>query len=121
MEKIAVPVVNGELSMHFGHCEKFAIADVVDGTIKQIIYAVPPEHAPGVYPHWLSTEGVNVIITGGMGERAQQMFAQEGIKVVFAFEIASPETLISKYMSGSLEEKDNGCDHPGEHDCEGHH
>ena len=121
MERIAIPVVSDELSMHFGHCEKFAIADVVEGTIKQVIYAVPPQHAPGIYPKWLSGEGVNTIITGGMGVRAQQLFAQEGIKVVFAAEIATPETLINKYISGGLEEKENGCDHPGEHDCEGHH
>jgi ATP-binding protein involved in chromosome partitioning len=111
VERIAVPVVNEELSMHFGHCEHFAIVDVENGEIKSINYYNPPQHAPGVYPQWLAQEGVNTIITGGMGVRAQELFTQNGIKVVFSGEIATPETLISKYLSGGLKESDNTCDH----------
>ena len=30
--KIAIPLANGQLAMHFGHCEQFALIDVDEAT-----------------------------------------------------------------------------------------
>lgn len=111
--KIAIPVTDGRLSLHFGHCEKFAIFDVDDGTSKVISRedAAPPAHAPGVLPQWLSENNVSVIIAGGMGQRAQQLFAQNDIKVVVGASGGSPEELVSAYLENKLETGENICDH----------
>ena len=65
--------------MHFGHCEKFALVDV-DPVTKQITASsevAAPEHQPGLLPPWLKERGVNLVIAGGMGARAQTLFQSE--------------------------------------------
>ena len=71
--KIAIPVEAGRVSMHFGHCQQFEVYEVneTDHTIIGKAAHTPPPHEPGVLPRWLHELGANVIITGGMGPRAQ--------------------------------------------------
>jgi len=111
--RIAVPLAQGKLSLHFGHCDQFAIFDIDDNT-KNVINrkdAVPPTHAPGALPKWLHENNVNVIIASGMGQRAQQLFAQNDIKVVIGASGQSPEDMVSAYLENTLETGDNICDH----------
>ena len=111
--RIAVPLAQGKLSLHFGHCDQFAIFDVDDNLNKVINRkdATPPGHAPGVLPKWLHENNVSVIIAGGMGQRAQQLFAQNNIKVIIGASDGSPEELVSAYLQDTLETGDNICDH----------
>jgi predicted Fe-Mo cluster-binding NifX family protein len=111
--KIAIPVANGNLCLHFGHCEKFVIVDV-DETTKTITgkeEVVPPPHEPGVLPKWLHEKGANVIIAGGMGMRAQQFFSEYGIKVVVGAPPEHPQTVVQNYLKGTLVTGSNVCDH----------
>jgi len=111
--RIAVPLAQGKLSLHFGHCDQFAIFDIDDNLKKAINRkdATPPGHEPGVLPQWLHENNVNVIIAGGMGQRAQQLFVQNNIKVVIGASGRSPEELVLAYLDNTLETGDNICDH----------
>jgi predicted Fe-Mo cluster-binding NifX family protein len=113
IHKIAIPIVEGHLSAHFGHCEEFAIFDV-DLENKKIIgqeKAPSPPHEPGLLPRWLGEKGVNVIIAGGMGTQAQQLFAESGITVSVGAPADDPEKIVLSYMDSVLELGDNTCDH----------
>ena len=111
--KIAIPLAAGRLSMHFGHCEEFFLADVDEQTrqITQSRREQPPAHQPGVLPAWLHEQGANVIIAGGMGQRAQQLFAQHDIDVVIGAGALPPEELIAAYLNDALQTGENICDH----------
>lgn len=111
--KIAIPLVQGQLSLHFGHCEKFAVIDTDDNSneITSREDLTPPPHEPGVLPKWLGDMGVNIIIAGGIGQRAQQLFAQNGIKVVIGASSGTPEELVTAYLQDTLKTGDNICDH----------
>jgi len=111
--RIAIPVTDGKLSAHFGHCEEFALVDVDEQTreIANVTKLLPPAHEPGVLPEWLSEQKADVVIAGGMGQRAQQLFAQNNIKVVVGASDQSPEELVSAYLNNTLETGDNVCDH----------
>ena len=110
--KIAIPLADGRLSMHFGHCEQFALVETDEqNNIVNTALLSPPGHEPGVLPAWLHEQGANVIIAGGMGMRAQQLFAQNDIRVVVGAPGEEPEQLVSAYLSGTLETGDNICDH----------
>ena len=79
--RCAIPVTGGMMSPHFGHCEQFALFDV-DEQKKEIInkeLVLSPEHQPGLLPAWLAEKGVTVVIAGGMGPRALDIFRQYGI------------------------------------------
>ncbi|MGV8058759.1 MAG: NifB/NifX family molybdenum-iron cluster-binding protein [Smithellaceae bacterium] len=111
--KIAIPLAEGKLTMHFGHCASFALVDVEPQTNKIIKREdiVPPPHEPGLLPPWLAERGVNMIIAGGMGQRAQQLFAQQDIKVVVGAPAELPEKLITDFFAGTLQVGENVCDH----------
>ena len=111
--KIAIPVAAGKLCPHFGHCREFAIIDV-DTDSREIISksSVPaPPHQPGLLPRWLAEKGAEVIIAGGMGSRAQSLFAQNGITVVVGASPEEPDVVVGNYLQGTLRIGENLCDH----------
>jgi ATP-binding protein involved in chromosome partitioning len=108
---IAIPTAGGKLCSHFGHCEQFALVETEDGKIKGKTMQTPPPHEPGVLPKWLHDQGASVIIAGGMGARAKELFDQNGIKVVTGAPMDSPESLVNQYLSDNLITGDNACDH----------
>ena len=111
--KIAIPVADGKLCMHFGHCEQFALVDVSEDkkTITATNLLTPPPHEPGVLPRWLHEQGANIIIAGGMGQRAQGLFTQNGIEVVVGAPALAPQEVVESYLNGTLEVGSNVCDH----------
>jgi len=111
--RIAIPLTEGKLSQHFGHCEQFAIIDVDSDSknIRSQELVLPPAHEPGVLPAWLAGLHVELVITGGMGQRAQQLFAKNNINVVVGAPDNEPQELISQYLAGQLQCGQNLCDH----------
>ena len=111
--RFAVPLAEGVLCNHFGHCETFALLDATagDNTITARQDEVPPPHEPGLLPKWLAEKGVTTVIAGGMGMRAQNLFSGHGIKVVTGAPNDTPEILVANYLQGVLETGDNMCDH----------
>lgn len=109
--KIAVPLADGKLTAHFGHCQEFALIEVEGNEIKEKETLVPPPHEPGVLPSWLHNLGADVIIAGGMGGRALRLFEQNGIRVVTGALSLDPEELVRSYMNNTLVTGNNVCDH----------
>jgi ATP-binding protein involved in chromosome partitioning len=111
--RAAIPMAAGKLATHFGHCERFAMIDF-DPEAKRILGTEEleaPEHEPGLLPRWLSERGAKLIIAGGMGVRAQDLFAENGIKVVLGASAETPQSLVTAYMEGTLRTGENTCDH----------
>ena len=111
--RIAMPLAAGRLCMHFGHCEHFALVDVdeADHKARGTTLLTPPPHEPGLLPRWLHQQGADVVIAGGMGQRAQQLFAQSGIRVLVGAPAGTPEELVAAYLGGTLKPRQNACDH----------
>jgi predicted Fe-Mo cluster-binding NifX family protein len=111
--RIAVPVTDGEVSSHFGRCERFLLADI-DPERKEVLertLADPPEHSPGTFPRWLSEQKVEVVIAGGMGPRAQGLLAAEGIRIVPGAHGRDPDEAVQAFLEDRLEAGENVCDH----------
>ena len=111
--KIAIPVADGMVCMHFGHSQSFSLVEIDEAT-KSVIGTtsiIPPPHEPGVLPKWLHEKGADVIITGGMGMRAQKLFQEYGIKVVVGAPAEIPEKIAEQYINGTLVTSGNICDH----------
>jgi ATP-binding protein involved in chromosome partitioning len=111
--RYAIPVSDGVVSPHFGHCEHFALIDV-DEDRREIVKKelVPsPGHQPGLLPEWLAEQGVTYVIAGGMGSRAQGLFQQNRIEVVIGTMENDPEKAVLSHLNGQLATGDNICDH----------
>ena len=111
--RYAVPIVDGKMATHFGHCSHFALFDVDETrnaiTKKEIVAS--PGHEPGLLPTWLAEEGVSVIIASGIGSRAQGLFRENRIEVVTGTLEDEPEKAVMDHMGGTLATGDNLCDH----------
>jgi len=106
-------MADGLLAQHFGHCEKFILIDVntAEKTIVETEVVNAPPHQPGMLPGWLAARGAEIIIAGGMGQRAQSLFAQQGIRVIVGAGCEKPEEIIDAFLTGSLKTGENLCDH----------
>jgi Mrp family chromosome partitioning ATPase/predicted Fe-Mo cluster-binding NifX family protein len=110
--KFAVPTNEGKLCAHFGHCEAFALIDTdAAGKVVNETYVTPPPHEPGLLPPWLSQQGVNCIIAGGMGSRAKDLFAAQGVNVITGAQGENPKDIVEQYLKGVLQTGANTCDH----------
>ncbi len=73
------------LSYHFGHCPYYVIVNMEGNEVKSVESvpnAMAEGHNPGDLPSYMKDQGIDVIITGGMGPKAQQYFEDYGIKSV---------------------------------------
>lgn len=109
--RFAIPTFNRELTAHFGHCNSFAIINTENEEIVSEEYLDPPVHQPGVYPRFLADHGVDVIIAGGMGQKAQDLFAQNNIRVYMGVRGGKPSELVNDYFKNQLQTGENLCSH----------
>ena len=111
--RIAIPVEDGHLAQHFGHCKTFAFVDVDSGA-RQITASTEveaPEHQPGLLPPWLKERGIGLVIAGGMGSRARLLFQEVAIEVLTGAPADSAASLVKQYLDGELVDGPNTCDH----------
>jgi len=111
--RYAIPVSNGRLAAHFGHCEHFALIDVDEAgkTILNKEFVASPGHQPGLLPVWLAEQRVSAVIAGGMGNRAQELLTESRIEVILGAPEDDPEKIVLDYMGGTLATGENVCDH----------
>lgn len=109
--KFAIPIADGKLTAHFGHCKEFAMVEVEDQKILSTEMLDPPPHEPGVLPRWLKEQGTTIVIAGGMGQRAIQLFQQAGVEVLVGAPVEEPENLVKRYLNQTLVTGGNVCDH----------
>jgi len=111
-KKIAVPVNdNSVLDAHFGHCKFFVLAETNGEEITSEEIVQPPPHEPGELPAWLAEKGVTDVLAGGMGNRAIQLFNQNGINVFVGAPQLEARELISGFLNNSIQFSANYCDH----------
>jgi len=107
----AIPLENGRLCQHFGHCQQFALIDVENGAITNETLLTPPPHEPGLLPAWLAEKGVTEVIAGGMGQKAVNLFNAQNIRVHVGAQPKNPRELVSDWLQQSLVTGTNACDH----------
>lgn len=121
IKKIAIPLENGVLCAHFGHCQTFAIVSVENKVITGIEEVIPPEHVPGLYPKWVASFGVTDVIAGGMGQQAIMLFNQQNINAFVGAPIKNAQELVADFLENKLQLNANYCNHDGhEHENCGH-
>lgn len=99
---------------HFGHCEQFMLYDTENKSSKAV---ANPGHEPGFLPGFLKQQGVNVVIAGGMGGRAQDLFAAQGIQVLVGI-TGTVEEALRKFEKGELVSSGAVCsEHAHEGNC----
>lgn len=120
--KIAIPTAEGKLCSHFGHCESFTFVDVNPDTkeILNIENKIPEEGISCQSASWISEQGANIVLAGGMGARPIAIFNQNGVKVVAGCPELEIKDVVNSFLNSTLVTGENSCG--GEHShCHGHH
>jgi len=106
--KIAVASEGKMVTEHFGHCEGFTIFEAKDKQITNKEFVPNPGHRPGFLPVFLHDKGVDVIISGGMGSGAVDIFNEKGIEVVTGAS-GNAEAAANSYLQGKLKSTGSVC------------
>lgn len=119
-KKIAIAAEGQHVCEHFGHCEGFAIYLTEAGKIVEKSFMANPGHKPGFLPNLLGDNGIQVIIAGGMGGGAIEIFKERGIEVITGARGILDQT-IENYLKGSLNSTGSVCqEHQHASDCGNH-
>ena len=117
MKKIAVASEKEMVAGHFGHCENFNIYTVDNNNIVKVESIPNPGHRPGFLPNFLNDLGVKVIISGGMGGGAIDIFNEKNIEVVVGAS-GNAKAVVESYLKGSLKSSGTICrDHKHSDKC----
>ncbi|MFH1063416.1 MAG: NifB/NifX family molybdenum-iron cluster-binding protein [Candidatus Omnitrophota bacterium] len=130
--KVAISTDGEQVSAHFGRCPSFTIVEIENNKIVSKAVIDNPGHHPGYLPEFLQAKGVNAIVAGGMGQRAQILFEQSNIQTIMG--ISGPiKAVLEQLQAGTLQSGESlcnpgagkgygvektACDHPDEDDCE---
>lgn len=121
--KIAVTYENGEVFQHFGHTEQFKIYEIeVDKVVNEkIINTNGTGH--GLLGELLISEGVNILICGGIGSGARNILEENDIKI-YPGVVGNADEAINDFILGKLKfDINKKCDHhehEHEHVCANH-
>ncbi|MDQ1351051.1 MAG: hypothetical protein QG657_1353 [Acidobacteriota bacterium] len=125
--KIAIATDNDQVAAHFGRCACYTLFEVEDAAAEKKVLSRTcidtPAHEPGVLPGFLHEKGANVVIAGGMGPRAQQLFLGFNIRPYIGV-TGKVDDVIRDFLAGNLQMGESLCNqgHEGgsnHHDC--HH
>lgn len=120
MMKIAMPYDRGQINQHFGKSREFIIFDVVDGKItgSKVLNSFELCHNHEGLAGLLKNEGVEVVITGGVGHSMMAALQQMGFEIVTGAS-GDAARVAEDYVSGRLVTNNIAiCGCGGEH---GHH
>jgi ATP-binding protein involved in chromosome partitioning len=113
-------MLDGELSAHFGRCPYYTLVSVDGDSVKTVKAVSNPHfgnHQPGVMPEFIKSIGANVIIAGGMGPRAIDLFDEMGIEVVTGY-AGRVGDILTAYLEGKIKGS-APCAHDHHDGCEG--
>ena len=109
--KIAIPANDQITSEHFGHCASFKVFETENNKIlSQSTIENPENHTPGMLPQLLKDNGINLVIAGGIGLKAINIFNEAGIKVITGAS-GSIEDILNHFFDGTLQDGENICSH----------
>lgn len=115
--------LDGEMSMHFGHCSHFVLAHIdADNRVESTAVHRNPyaeRHEPGQIPQYIKSLGADVVVAGGMGGKAIEWFRNLGIEVATGARSGVADTL-NAYLAGTVTGAAE-CHHDHDHDHEHEH
>lgn len=119
--KIAVTYENGLVFQHFGHTEQFKIYEVEEGKIVNSAVIDTNGSGHGALAGFLRSNGVEVLICGGIGGGARNALAEAGIRL-FPGAGGNADAQVESFLAGNLNyDPDTMCSHHGaNHTCSGH-
>jgi ATP-binding protein involved in chromosome partitioning len=115
MQKVVLPLTDEgtSVSAHFGSCPQYLVVEV-EGKLVQARKTV--ENPQGAHQggcqavDFIQSLGADVVITGGMGQKAIQKFNDFDIQVILGH-TGQVEDILNAYIAGGLVSSGSACTH----------
>lgn len=101
MLKIVIACQGDHVAEHFGHCAYFQVYETKERQIVSSQRLPYPGHKPGFLPNFLAEQGAQVIMAGGMGKSAIDLFNAKDIEVLVGVD-GSPRAAVERYLNDEL-------------------
>jgi len=116
--KIAVPVTTGnQIDSHFGHCESYRIFTITDKREIAEMNNVQSPQGCGCksdIASVLASDGVTVMLAGGIGGGAINVLNNSGIEVIRGCS-GDATLIVNQYLSGLIKDTGSSCNHHNAH------
>lgn len=118
VKKIAIATEGNSVSSHFGKCDTFTVLEIENSEVKSRSLMSTEGNQHGLLPGFLASQGVDLVIAGGMGEGARQNLEDNGIEIISGISGSIDDT-IKAFIEGELVSTNAGCSgHGHDHDHE---
>jgi len=116
--KIAVPVTeDNQIDGHFGHCESYSVFTVSENNKISEIKKLASHEGCGCksdIASILASDGVSVMLAGGIGGGAINVLNSNGIEVIRGCSGDATE-VVKAYLQGLVEDSGSSCEHHQHH------
>jgi predicted Fe-Mo cluster-binding NifX family protein len=121
--KIAVPVTReNQIESHFGHCESYGVFNISEKNEITGIKSVESPQGCGCksdIASVLASDGVTVMLAGGIGGGAINVLNNSGIEVIRGCSGDATE-VVKLFLSGLVEDSGSSCHQHEAHHQDGH-
>lgn len=107
MKRVAIPVINGELSEFFAQCNHYEIFEIDGASIKRDAIKVPLGMDIAKLLSWVSSQGITDVITYKVDKRIMEMFTNYKINLYVGIKRGAPREIIQDYLNGALKSDKN--------------
>ncbi len=123
MKKIALPVtIDGQIDEHFGHCEFYKVFTISENNEIVEEETIKSEQGCGCKSNIasvLASQGVTVMLAGGIGGGAINVLNSAGIEVIRGCS-GKPNDIVKQYIAGLVTDSGESCKEHEEHHKDGH-
>jgi predicted Fe-Mo cluster-binding NifX family protein len=121
--KIAVPITaEKNIDSHFGQCESYGVYTISEKNEISGVKTIKSESGCGCksdIASVLSSDGVKVMLAGGIGGGAINVFNNNGIEVVRGCS-GNADDVVRRFIQGLVKDSGSSCQHHESHNQEGH-
>ncbi|MFN8257038.1 MAG: P-loop NTPase [Bacteroidales bacterium] len=122
VNKIAVPVTaDNQIDDHFGHCEFYKVYTISAAKEIENVETIKSEQSCGCKSNIatvLASQGVTVMLAGGIGGGAINVLNSAGIEVVRGCS-GKPEDVVTQFLDGLILDSGESCQQHEHHHAEG--
>ncbi len=108
--RYAIATDGDQVAPHFGRCERYEILDIENEQVVARKQMECPAHEPGLLPRLLKEQGAQVVICGGAGANAVNLFAASGVGMFLGVS-GSLDQVVAAIIAGELVGGDSMCEH----------
>lgn len=117
--RIALPIADGKFALHYGRSQALSLheIDLASGSSSNLGMRAFPSEGTCSSAEWVASQGVEVLLAGGLGAGAADGLGKAGVRVMAGIQEEDPRLVVEMFLAGLTQARELS---PGESLCHGH-